>query len=443
MSKVKRCPECGARAQENTKYCRRCNAPLTSGRVETLPKTTRQRQLQQHFEDLPRPIRPPQTRQEFVQDVTEEDQAYMGRGGAAGRSSPAAGGGERPVPRATTTARGPGYEPPPPTREDTTQRLWKIITVLAVILVIVVVAIVLVVKLNQPVNRETSQPFLEAPPAQQTTQTPAPTANMTIITPNPENRPTGNEAPPDTQQPDEAEPTAEPTPSPSPTPAYEITEVNDTVYISGNGVNIRQGPGTDYNAITSVNVGYELRRTGKVDNGWSRVEYNGAEGYVIDTYLTDTKPTATPAPDYSVSDDNGAVKVAEDANLRSGPGTNYDVIATVTAGTELTRTGTSGGWTRVTYSGRDVFISTNLLEGENASNTGTGGDDTASFTVTFTVTVTGNGVRIRSGPGTGYSQLGAVNSGTILTATGESDGWYQVSYNGQTGYIRGDYATKN
>ena len=56
--------------------------------------------------------------------------------------------------------------------------------------------------------------------------------------------------------------------------------------------------------------------------------------------------------------------------------------------------------------------------------------------------MTGNSVRIRSGPGTGYSQIGSVNSGTTLTVTGKSGDWYQVSYNGQTGYISATYAQK-
>ena len=60
-----------------------------------------------------------------------------------------------------------------------------------------------------------------------------------------------------------------------------------------------------------------------------------------------------------------------------------------------------------------------------------------------TVTITGVGVRVRSGPGTSYSQIGTVSTGDSLTVTGKTDGWYRVSYNGQTGYVSADYATKN
>ncbi len=42
---------------------------------------------------------------------------------------------------------------------------------------------------------------------------------------------------------------------------------------------------------------------------------------------------------------------------------------------------------------------------------------------------------VRSGPGTEYSRIGGASQGEALTVTGETSGWYQVSYNGQTGYM--------
>ncbi|EAX96401.1 NLP/P60 family protein, putative [Trichomonas vaginalis G3] len=51
----------------------------------------------------------------------------------------------------------------------------------------------------------------------------------------------------------------------------------------------------------------------------------------------------------------------------------------------------------------------------------------------------GIGVNIRSGPGTGYGVIAAVADGTTLSVTGHSSNWWQVSYNGQTGYVISDY----
>lgn len=54
-------------------------------------------------------------------------------------------------------------------------------------------------------------------------------------------------------------------------------------------------------------------------------------------------------------------------------------------------------------------------------------------------TVTGSGVNIRAEATTSSNVLGSVNVGDTLTAVGRNDGWYQVEFNGQEAYISKDY----
>ena len=54
-------------------------------------------------------------------------------------------------------------------------------------------------------------------------------------------------------------------------------------------------------------------------------------------------------------------------------------------------------------------------------------------------TVTGTDVNIRSDATTSSNVIGSVNTGDTLTAVGRSDGWYQVQYQGREGYISEDY----
>jgi hypothetical protein len=51
-------------------------------------------------------------------------------------------------------------------------------------------------------------------------------------------------------------------------------------------------------------------------------------------------------------------------------------------------------------------------------------------------------VNLRSGPSTDFPVLRALPEGTTVTLTGEiSDGWTQVTYNGQTGWVSSPYLT--
>ena len=57
--------------------------------------------------------------------------------------------------------------------------------------------------------------------------------------------------------------------------------------------------------------------------------------------------------------------------------------------------------------------------------------------------VSGTGVRMRGGPGTGYSVLMTMRQNTAVAITGKDGNWYKVLYDGTSGYISGDYVTRH
>ncbi|MBQ9396847.1 MAG: SH3 domain-containing protein [Proteobacteria bacterium] len=59
-----------------------------------------------------------------------------------------------------------------------------------------------------------------------------------------------------------------------------------------------------------------------------------------------------------------------------------------------------------------------------------------------TAKVTANaGLNVRKGPGTNNSKIGALSKGQSVTYYGETNGWLQINYSGQTGYISKQYTT--
>ena len=107
--------------------------------------------------------------------------------------------------------------------------------------------------------------------------------------------PTGPSATnPTTLPTDPTGPTTKPT---QPTdPSVTWTNVDETVYTIS-AVNVRSGPGTSYAKLGSLDPNESVRRIAIGSNGWSRVEYNGREGYISSNYLTvqdPQKPTEPP-----------------------------------------------------------------------------------------------------------------------------------------------------
>ena len=319
MSKLTRkCPNCGAMMPVDVKYCRKCHAKMDSGRVEVLSSTPaakdKRPQKRSRDEDalrnLPRPVRPveeeppveetvPEAETEMAEAApaaaeegyvpTEEEQeravaaAMKGAVVRRERKAPAGGGTPRPV----STARGAGAQTP--ANRDKDKNLWQIITVLAIILIIIVVAILLVIRLNRPTG--TPSETFTAPPVA-TEEPPVAPEGLVVPTATPSASPTPTAVPTPTATPLPAA-TMTPTPAPTAPGNVTVTGVNDTVYINGNGVNVRSGPGTNYEILGSENLGKQLARTGRTSNGWSQVAYNGQTAYVIDSLLTTTQPSGT------------------------------------------------------------------------------------------------------------------------------------------------------
>ena len=79
-----------------------------------------------------------------------------------------------------------------------------------------------------------------------------------------------------------------------------VTEWYDTVYAT-TAVNVRSGAGTGYSRLGMLYAGESVERTGKTDNGWSRVNYNGQEAYINSDYLTTEEPVQESSDDETVS----------------------------------------------------------------------------------------------------------------------------------------------
>ena len=66
-------------------------------------------------------------------------------------------------------------------------------------------------------------------------------------------------------------------------------------------------------------------------------------------------------------------------------------------------------------------------------------EDNAAVTETVVMTVTGGTINVRTGPGTSYDRITQVYSGKQVEVLGESNGWYQVSFDSTVGWMLGDY----
>ncbi|MBO6111722.1 MAG: SH3 domain-containing protein [Lachnospiraceae bacterium] len=159
-----------------------------------------------------------------------------------------------------------------------------------------------------------------------------------------------------------------------------------------------------------------------------------ASGQPIDT-TTSTETAATEVQ----------VKTTDAVRIRSSADDSSDanIIAKSAAGDTFTRIGEEGNWSKIKYKDTTAYIRSDFLTTAESTDTGATGTEGAATGGAGTITVTKSDVNVRNKAGTDGDILGKASNGSTYTLKGESGEWYEIDYNGQSGFIRNDMASKN
>lgn len=99
-------------------------------------------------------------------------------------------------------------------------------------------------------------------------------------------------------------------------------------------------------------------------------------------------------------------------NVRTGPGTDYEKVGTVSLGNQYAYYQKSGNWARI----EDGWVSTTYFYIEGTTGDGAGNG-----------TITGEGLNVRSGPGTDHDRVGSYAKGDTVKILTQINGWGYTS----------------
>ena len=123
-------------------------------------------------------------------------------------------------------------------------------------------------------------------------------------------------------------------------------------FVNATGLNLRQSPDTGSQVLTTANSGECIVVLGS-ENGWYEVSYNLQIGYMSADYIN--VATAENAElGYGVVTGSGV-------NLRSGPDTSYNRVATASQGEKCYIIGVNNGWYKVLYNNQTCYIRSDFL----------------------------------------------------------------------------------
>ncbi|MDV8110457.1 SH3 domain-containing protein [Bacillus sp. BAU-SS-2023] len=142
--------------------------------------------------------------------------------------------------------------------------------------------------------------------------------------------------------------------------------------VTATSLNVRSGPSTSNGVIGS------LKQNDKVEvisesNGWSKIKFNGKEGYVSSAYLKDSDGGNTGGGSENPNPSNNKIVTATSLNVRSGPSTSSSKIGSLRQNEVVEVISESNGWSKIKFNGKEGYVSSDYLKDYSGGSTGGGG----------------------------------------------------------------------
>lgn len=142
------------------------------------------------------------------------------------------------------------------------------------------------------------------------------------------------------------------------------TSYADEAIINSDHLNVRTGPGTEYDKITQLQSG-DVYQILKIDQDWVEIDLGNGSGWITKEFITinNTTDKAINNNDDSTktADSSSLIIVSDNTHVRSGPSTDYDIIGFTKAGTKYDITSTHDDFYEINYDGQKGYIYQKLL----------------------------------------------------------------------------------
>lgn len=176
-------------------------------------------------------------------------------------------------------------------------------------------------------------------------------------------------------------------------------------YVAVTDLNIRLGPGTQYNAIGVLHKDQVIERIG-VSGNWTKFLFNGQIAYVSSLYIRPRTQT----------DGEGAMQATASVNVRSGPGTSYSKLGQLKKGDTVMRVGSTGDWTIIEWKDGRAYVSSSYLRLISSSQ--------ATGSRFFALP----NAQLRSAMGSDYTIVSKMAEGISLQGKLRADGWLEIAW---------------
>jgi len=274
----------------------------------------------------------------------------------------------------------------------------------------------------------------------------------------------------------------------TPTPASPVPSSSTTTTMKSTAnLNMRTGPATSFQSVLVIPKGATV--TLVEDKGeWKKITYNGKTGWSSGKYLTGVSistPVTSPVTPTIPSATGAIYKTTGNLYMRTGPAKTAASVLVMPYGANVTLVEDGGEWKKVTYNGKTGWASGKYLQLVRAASAPVEPtppvevvtpppvevitpeptptpvepappvEETTPPPVEVVTPVpvpellpavlqkkTTSALNMRSGAGTQYAAIMVIPKGAVVEVIGASGKWFNITYQGKTGWSSSDYLTE-
>lgn len=127
-------------------------------------------------------------------------------------------------------------------------------------------------------------------------------------------------------------------------------------------VNIRASASTEAESLGKATAGMEFTRYEMMDNGWSRIDYNGSDAFIKSDYLEEVTADMPDTTSEGAIGASGKVTVKENVNVRETPDEAGNKLGVAGKGEQFEFIELNNGWAKVKYEGKEAYIKADFVE---------------------------------------------------------------------------------
>ncbi|MFO7947114.1 MAG: SH3 domain-containing protein [Armatimonadota bacterium] len=220
------------------------------------------------------------------------------------------------------------------------------------------------------------------------------------------------------------------------------------VFVDGDVVNLRKGPGMNYESVAKLREGQTLYVTETRDKWCKAHVHGGTEGWVANwliKYPDDTSgsesgtPTSPPVSRQGEGTKNMSAWICEEVvNIRSGPDRDKEIVFQLERGTKVTTTDISGHWVKIkTDGGKSGWVAGWVVSfvPPGKAIVAEEGDTKVNVHVGW---VARPKVNLRAEPSLDAKRIGYATLSTRVLIVDQKGDWYKVAMeNGEVGWMAG------